>query len=125
MNAEQPPSQSSRRRFLQSAAAGSVLGFPAIVSAKKASQPKLVMQDLFETTADAAKPSTETEKQTFVKDRRSARDEKRFEKRLLEVAGAVEHSLNMVDHLVHPGLHGGAATRADGRASTVDRQSSK
>ena len=34
MNAEQPPSQSSRRRFLQSAAAGSVLGFPAIVSAK-------------------------------------------------------------------------------------------
>ena len=98
---------------------------PAVVSAKKASQPKLVMQDLFETTADAAKPSTETEKQTFVKDRRSARDEKRFEKRLLEVAGAVEHSLNMVDHLVHPGLHGGAATRADGRASTVDRRSSK
>ena len=43
---------------------------PAIVSGKKASQPKLVMQDLFETTADAAKPSTETEKQTFVKDRR-------------------------------------------------------
>ena len=76
---------------------------------------KLTCNTGFETTtATPMSPRMETkEKATVQKLARlpsasvRARSQK-FQERLLEAASAVEHSLSLVDHLIHPAAHGGS-----------------